>query len=59
MPYLNERGRGDLIVQIGVQTPKKLSREQKDLLRQLGESVTVENTPTSRSLFAKVKEMFS
>ena len=59
VPYLNERGRGDLIVQIAVQTPKKLTREQKELLRQLGESVTVENTPTSRSLFAKVKEIFS
>ena len=59
VPYLNERGRGDLIVEIAVQTPKKLTREQKDLLRQLGESVTVENTPTSRSLFAKVKEIFS
>ncbi len=59
VPYLNERGRGDLVVEIAVQTPKKLTREQRDLLRQLGESVTVENTPTSRSLFAKVKEIFS
>ena len=59
VPYLNEHGRGDLIVQVQVQTPKKLTREQKDLLRQLGESVTVENAPTSRSLFSKLKEMLS
>ncbi len=59
VPYLNERGRGDMIVEIAVQTPTRLTRAQKELLRQLGESVMVENTPTSRSLFAKVKEIFS
>jgi len=59
IPYLNEHGRGDLIVQVAVQTPTKLTKVQKELLRQFGESVTVENTPTSRSLFSKMKEMFS
>ena len=59
VPYLNEHGRGDLIVQVAVQTPKKLNREQKELLRQLGESIVVENAPTSRSLFSKLKEMLS
>jgi molecular chaperone DnaJ len=59
IPYLNEHGRGDLIVQVVVQTPKKLTKVQKELLRQLSESLTVENKPTSRSLFSKVKEMFS
>ena len=59
VPYLNEHGRGDLIVEVAVQTPKKLTRDQKELLRQLGESVIVENAPTSRSLFSKLKEMLS
>ena len=59
VPYLNEHGRGDLLVEVAVQTPKKLNREQKELLRQLGESVTVENAPTSRSLFSKLKQMLS
>jgi molecular chaperone DnaJ len=59
VPYLNEHGRGDLVVQVAVQTPKKLTRVQKELLRQLGETIEVENTPTSRSLFEKVKEIFS
>jgi molecular chaperone DnaJ len=59
VPYLNEHGRGDLVVQVAVQTPKKLTKVQKELLRQLGESLTVENTPTSRSLFSKVKEIFN
>src|ERR1700744_3470138 len=59
VPYLNEHGRGDLVVQVAVQNPKKLTRVQKELLRQLGETIEVENTPTSRSLFEKVKEIFS
>src|SRR5580698_5256494 len=59
VPHLNSHGKGDLIVEIRVQTPAKLSKQQKDLLRQLGETMVVENTPTSRGLFEKVKEMFS
>jgi len=59
VPHLNEYGRGDLVAQIIVRTPTKLNKAQKELLRQLGESVTVENTPTARSLLEKVKEMFS
>ncbi len=36
VPHLNERGKGDLIVEIRVQTPAKLNKQQKELLRQLG-----------------------
>lgn len=59
VPYLNEHGRGDLIAQVVVQTPKKLTKIQKELMRQLGETLEVENTPTPRGLFEKVKEIFS
>ncbi len=59
VPHLNERGRGDLVIQVVVQTPKKLTRIQRELLRQLGDTLTIENVPTSRRLFDKVKEMFS
>jgi molecular chaperone DnaJ len=59
VPYLNEHGRGDLIVEVAVQTPRKLTREQKELLRQFGEGISIENAPTSRSLFSKLKEMLS
>jgi len=59
VPHLNEYGRGDLIAQIIVRTPGKLNKAQKELLRQLGETVTVENTPTARGILEKVKEMFS
>jgi molecular chaperone DnaJ len=59
VPHLNSHGKGDLIVQIRVQTPGKLTKAQKDLLRQLGETMVVENTPTSPGLLEKVKEIFS
>jgi len=59
VPHLNSHGKGDLIVEIRVQTPGKLNKQQKELLKQLSETMVVENTPTSRGLFEKVKEMFS
>ena len=59
VPHLNAHGRGDLVVEVRVQTPGKLTKQQKELMRQLGESMTVENVPQSRGLFEKVKEMFS
>jgi molecular chaperone DnaJ len=59
VPHLNSSGKGDLIVEIRVATPSKLNKAQKELLRQLSETMMVENTPTSRSLFAKMRDMFS
>jgi molecular chaperone DnaJ len=59
VPHLNEHGKGDLIVEIRVATPGKLTKVQRDLLKQLAETMTVENTPTSGSVFSKVKDIFS
>ena len=59
VPHLNEHGKGDLIVEIRVATPSKLSKAQRELIQQLGETMSVENTLTSRSLFAKMKDIFS
>jgi molecular chaperone DnaJ len=59
VPHLNEHGKGDLIVEIRVTTPAKLTKTQRDLLKQLSETMTVENTPASRSVFSKVKDIFS
>jgi molecular chaperone DnaJ len=42
-----------------VATPSKLNKQQKELLRQLGETMVMENTPTSRGLFEKMKDIFS
>jgi molecular chaperone DnaJ len=59
VPHLNSHGKGDLIVEVRVHTPSKLSKQQKELMKQLAETITHENVPTSRGLFSKVKEMFS
>jgi molecular chaperone DnaJ len=59
VPHLNQHGKGDLIVEVRVQTPSKLNKQQKELMKQLAETMTVENAPTSRGLFSKVKDIFS
>ena len=59
IPVLNGHGKGDLLVQVLVQTPSKLSKAQRELLKQLGETLNVDNKPHSRGLLDKMKEMFS
>jgi molecular chaperone DnaJ len=59
VPHLNSHGRGDLLVEVRVQTPAKLTKQQRDLMRQLNDSLKVDNVPQSRGIFDKVKEMFS
>ncbi len=59
VPHLNERGKGDLVVEVRVETPSKMTKQQRDLMRQLAETMTVNNAPHSRGLFEKVKEIFS
>ena len=59
VPHLNERGKGDLIVKVVVQTPRKLNRAQRELVAKLAESMTVDNKPTSPGLMEKMKDLFS
>ncbi len=58
VPVLNGRGRGDLFVEVKVQTPAKLSKRQRELMQELHTTISVENKPVSRSLLNKVKEIF-
>jgi molecular chaperone DnaJ len=59
VPYLNEKGHGDLIVKVLVQIPRKLTRTQRELVNKLAESLTVDNKPTSPSLIEKMKDLFN
>lgn len=58
MPVLQSRGTGDLVVEVKVETPTKLSARQKDLLRELQETETGEECPESRGFFDKLKGAF-
>ncbi|MEA2213533.1 MAG: molecular chaperone DnaJ [Solirubrobacteraceae bacterium] len=57
MPPLRGRGRhrGDLQVVVNVVVPKRLKREQKELLRRLSDSLTEENLRTEEGVFGKLK----
>ena len=59
VPLLNESGRGDLIVKVLVQIPRKLSRAQRELVAKLAETMTVDNKPTSPALMEKMKDLFN
>ncbi len=59
VPHLNEHGRGDLVVQVVVQVPRKLSKQQREQVKQMAESLAVENKPTSRTLLGKMKDLFN
>lgn len=60
MPDPRGGGRvGDLMVEIQVEVPKKLSAEQEDLLRQLAELDHKNVMPHSKSFFEKVREFFA
>ena len=58
MPVLQGRGRGDLVVEIKVETPTKLSRKQKEILAEFRETETGDECPESRSFFSKLKDAF-
>jgi molecular chaperone DnaJ len=58
-PNVHGRGTGDLLVQINVETPIKLSGKQKELLRSFEESETEHNHPQKKSFLGMLKVFFS
>jgi molecular chaperone DnaJ len=58
VPVLNGRGKGDLFVEVRVQTPGKLNKRQRELLQELEGMTRVENKPQRRTLLGKVKDIF-
>lgn len=56
MPVLNGRGAGDLIIEVEVETPTKLSAKQRELLEAFRETETGEECPRSRGFFDKIKD---
>jgi molecular chaperone DnaJ len=58
MPVLNGRGFGDMVIQIEVETPTRLSSRQKELLEEFRKTETGEECPASSGFFAKLKTMW-
>jgi molecular chaperone DnaJ len=58
VPVLNGHGKGDLFVEIRVQTPGKISKRQRELLQELEGITHIENKPQRRTLLSKVKDIF-
>ncbi len=59
MPTLRRPGRnGDLRVVVGVVVPRKLSKRQKQLLRELADSMTEENLRTDESVVGRLRRLF-
>lgn len=59
MTAMQGRGRGDMYVQIQVETPVNLSKRQKELLREFDDDGAESTSPQSEGFFAKVKELWS
>ena len=59
MPVLQGRGRGDLVVEIQVETPSRLSVRQKDILREFQATETGEECPQSKGFFERIKDAWS
>ena len=66
MPDVNGRGKGDLFATVQVRTPRKLSKEQRQVLEQLARTLPKEefeprkhqDEQDERNLFDRVKDMF-
>jgi molecular chaperone DnaJ len=56
LPNLRNGRRGDQVVQVLIEIPKKLSRDQKDLLRKFAATEDHDVLPESKGFFERVKE---
>ncbi len=60
VPHLRGGGRGDLLVRTFVVVPDKLSTQQKELMRQLAESLGTPEVPDEdSSFFGRIRDVFS
>ena len=61
IPDINGYGRGDVLVNINIWTPQKLSEAEKSVLAKLRDSDHFQPKPTSKDkgFFDRVKEMFN
>jgi molecular chaperone DnaJ len=58
MPALNGRGTGDLVIEVEVETPTRLSAKQRELLEAFRETETGEECPKSQGFFGRLRGMW-
>jgi molecular chaperone DnaJ len=58
MPVLNGRGHGDMVIQVEVETPTRLSARQRELLEEFRRTETGDECPASKSFLSKLKGLF-
>jgi molecular chaperone DnaJ len=58
MPVLRSKVTGDMYIQVEVETPKNLTRKQRELLEAFERESNGETSPQSAGFFTKVKEFF-
>ncbi|MCU1460402.1 MAG: dnaJ [Acidimicrobiales bacterium] len=58
VPHVDGRGRGDLLVQVVVDVPSRLSKEQEELVRQLAADRGEAVAPADEGFFARIKSAF-
>ncbi|MCB1119561.1 MAG: molecular chaperone DnaJ [Chlamydiia bacterium] len=59
LPNVHGRGKGDLLVRSVVETPKSLSKKQKELLKEFGSTESSTNFPKRKTFLDTIKGLFS
>jgi len=57
IPHVRGGGRGDQLVIVNVEIPTRLSREQKQMLEELGKTLGTEVKPQERGFFDTIKDV--
>ncbi len=58
MPVLRSKVSGDMYIQVEVETPKSLTKRQRELLEEFERESHKETSPESAGFFARVKDFF-
>ncbi|MDA7949108.1 MAG: molecular chaperone DnaJ [Hyphomicrobiaceae bacterium] len=58
MPILRAKSTGDMYIQVEVETPRNLTRKQKEILKEFEDASSDATNPDSSGFFARVKEFF-
>ncbi len=58
MSVLRAKGRGDMYIQVLVETPTSLNRRQRELLQEFERESTEQNNPESHGFFSRMKDFF-